>query len=177
MGFAERRAASTTVPLDRFGAARARNQRGTALPRRVGRPDLTLLLGRDPRDETAARLLADYRLRPALAAAGAPRPRLYRSRDTGVEAAAGPHGTITTIVLHFDPSTGYIPYHGEIPGGAGNVPRRTALRSMLGHPDEARGDQDRWLLASHTLLADYAPGSERLLRATLALPAWLPRAA
>ncbi|WP_306204051.1 hypothetical protein [Actinoplanes sp. RD1] len=142
----------------------------TAAPapaRRVGRPDLALLLGRPARDPGIRRLCAEYGLTP--------RPGRATARDTGVEVHTSPAGLITTVVLHFTPGP-FTPYHGELPAGAGTVPRRAAMWTALGRP-EAVGPEDHWQLRSVSLRARYAPDADHLDQLTLTPPDHLPRAA
>ncbi|WP_305784195.1 hypothetical protein [Symbioplanes lichenis] len=140
----------------------------TAVPaRRVGRPDLALVLGRPARDPGIRRLCAEYGLTP--------RPGRATARHTGVEVHTGPAGLITTVVLHFTPGP-FTPYHGELPAGAGPVPRRAAMWSALGGPAQT-GPEDRWQLRTLSLHARYAPDADHLDRLTLSLPGPLPRAA
>ena len=158
-------------------------------PRKVGRTDLTMLLGRSVLEARVQQICREYGLIPRSgAAAGSGLSRSYRARDTGVEIAADAHGTVTTIFLHFHGDDGFITYQGEIPGGGGSVARRTHMWAMLGPPDETGdpyrdrflgeyGPWDKWVLAGFTLHAQFAPDAETLDRVTLTLPDRLPRAA
>ncbi|MFI5938316.1 hypothetical protein [Actinoplanes sp. NPDC051494] len=157
-------------------------------PRRVGRTELTWLLGRSVLEARVQLVCQEYRLVPASGPVGSGLSRAYRSPAAGVELAADAHGTVTTIVLHFHGEDDFIPYEGTIPGGAGSVPRRSRIWAMLGRPDETGapwrdrfldtyGPWDRWLLGDFALHARYAPDAERLDRVTLTLPTHLPRAA
>ena len=158
-------------------------------PRKVGRTDLTVLLGRSVLEARVQEICREYGLIPRSGtAAGSGLSRSYRSRDTGVEIAADAHGTVTTIFLHFHGDDGFITYQGEIPGGGGSVARRTHMWAMLGRPDETGdpyrdrflgeyGPWDKWILAGFTLHAQFAPDAETLDRVTLTLPDRLPRAA
>jgi hypothetical protein len=80
---------------------------------------------------------------------------------------------------------GGTPYHGEIPGGAGSVPRRAGLWASLGRPDEGGkphrdpvlgdiGPWDRWLLPEFLLHAQYALDGQNLCRVTYTLPDGTP---
>jgi hypothetical protein len=156
-----------------------------AAPRPVGRTDLTMLLGRTVLEVRVQQVCKEYGLLPRSGeAVGSGLSRSYLSRESGVELAADPHGMVTTIFLHFHGDDGFTPFQGEIPGGAGSVPRRTHLWAMLGHPDDhgdrMRGDHgawDRWVLAGFVLHARFAVDGERLERVALSLPDRLPRAA
>lgn len=158
-------------------------------PRKVGRTDLTVLLGRSVLEARVQQICREYGLIPRSgAAAGSGLSRSYLARDTGVEITADAHGTVTTIFLHFHGDDGFITYQGEIPGGGGSVARRTHMWAMLGPPDETGdpyrdrflgeyGPWDKWILAGFTLHAQFAPDAENLDRVTLTLPDRLPRAA
>ena len=151
-------------------------------PRPVGRTDLTLLLGRTVLEARVQQICQEYGLIPRSGAAvGSGLSRSYLSRDAGVELAADAHGLVTTVFLHFHGDDGFTSYQGEIPGGAGSIPRRTQLWAALGHPDEQGdpyrdrflgdyGPWDRWMLAGFALHAQYAVDGERLDRVTLTLP-------
>jgi hypothetical protein len=154
-------------------------------PRRVGRTDLTLLLGRSVLETRVQRICEEYGLLPA---SGAALSRSYLARETGVELGADAHGTVTAVFLHFHGDDGFAPYQGEIPGGGGHVPRRSSLWAMLGHPEESGdpyrdrflgdyGPWDTWLLTGFALHAQYATDAETLDRITLTPPGHLPRAA
>ncbi|MEV4702119.1 hypothetical protein [Actinoplanes sp. NPDC049316] len=157
----------------------------TPPPRQVGRTDLTVLLGRSVLEARVQEICREYGLLPH---SGSGLSRSYLARDTGVEVAADAHGTVTAVFLHFHGDDGFVTYQGEIPGGGGNVPRRTHLWSMLGRPDESGdpyrdrflgdyGPWDRWVLPKFALHAQYATDAETLDRITLTLPDRLPRAA
>lgn len=169
MGPVERRLARTD---DRYGSKRA-NADPVDLPRArpVGRTDLALLLGRTVLEARVQQVCKEYGLLPRTGeAVGSGLSRAYLSPEAGVELAADAHGLVTTVFLHFHHDDGFVPFQGEIPGGAGSVPRRTHLWAMLGHPDEQGDGWDRWVLAGFTLLAEFAPDGERLDVVTLALP-------
>jgi hypothetical protein len=173
------RRAAPTAPRHGDGAQpgsppRSLNERRTAHPRRVGRPDLAQLLGRPVDGPLARDVLTAYDLHPAPVTGLKAKPRTYISVNTGVELTTGHHGTITAITLHFH-GRGLTPFHGELPAGAGTIPRRTALRRTLGFPDLETPTTDTWLLLTLTLQATYEPDHERLARATLTLPTHLPR--
>jgi len=186
VGFAEGRTNDLVA-----GHARPRRRNADPVPhqaRRVGRTELTELLGRSVLEARVQHVCQEYGLVPASGPGGSGLSRAYRAPAAGVELAADAHGTVTSIVLHFHGEDGFIPYEGTIPGGAGSIPRRSRIWSMLGRPDErgapwrdrfldAYGPWDRWLLRDLTLLAQYAPDAERLDRVTLSLPDHLPRAA
>jgi hypothetical protein len=158
-------------------------------PRPVGRTDLTMLLGRTVLEARVQQICAEYGLLPRSGAAvGSGLSRSYLSRDAGVELAADAHGVVTAVFLHFHGDDGFASFQGEIPGGAGSVPRRTHLWAMLGHPDEQGdpyrdrflgdyGPWDRWVLTGFALHAQFGVDGERLERVTLTLPDRLPRAA
>jgi hypothetical protein len=170
MGPVERRTARTD---DRYGTKRA-NADPVDLPRAkpVGRTDLALLLGRTVLEARVQQVCKEYALVPRSGdAVGSGLSRAYLSREAGVELAADPRGMVTTVFLHFDGDDGFNPFQGEIPGGAGRVPRRTHLWAMLGRPDEqGDGPWDRWVLAGFALHAQYGADGERLDLVTLALP-------
>jgi hypothetical protein len=162
---------------ERANAARAGL---AATPRPVGRTDLTMLLGRTVLEARVQQVCKEYGLHPRSGeAVGSGLSRAYESRTAGVELAADPHGLVTTIFLHFRDDDGFTPFQGEIPGGAGSVPRRTHLWAMLGRPDERdeHGPWDRWVLAGFALHAQFGADGERLDRVILTLPERLPRAA
>jgi hypothetical protein len=203
MGFAERRADEhrQTGPArteDRYGtkprprpdgsleaAARRANADPVGLPaapRPVGRTELTMLLGRTVLEARVQQVCKEYGLLPRSGeAVGSGLSRSYLSRESGVELAADAQGMVTTVFLHFRGDDGFTPFQGEIPGGAGSVPRRTHLWAMLGHPD-VRGDPyrnrfqddcgpwDRWVLAGFVLHAQFAMDAEELELLTLTLP-------
>ncbi len=162
---------------------------GLPAPRPVGRADLTEVLGRTVLEARVQRICREYGLIPRSGAAvGSGLSRSYLSRDAGVELAADAHGLVTTVFLHFHGDDGFTSFQGEIPGGAGSVPRRTRLREMLGHPDEQGdpyrdrflgdyGPWDRWTLPGFALHAQFAVDGERLERVTLTLPDRPARAA
>jgi hypothetical protein len=206
MGFLERRADQFRLsadgparPSDRYGrkpGARnhvpndplhepARPRQTSADPAGVppsGRPELTELLGRTVLQARTQQICREYGLIPRSGAtAGSGLSRSYLARDAGVEIAADAHGTVITVFLHFHGDDGFTSYRGEIPGGAGDVPRRAALWAALGRPgesgdpyrDEFLGDYgpwDRWALTTCTLHAQYALDGENLHRITLTLP-------
>ncbi|GAA2523629.1 hypothetical protein Ahu01nite_056230 [Winogradskya humida] len=190
VGFRTRRAAFHTAPRGSnepvFNpAAPQRNPGPLTTARKVGRPDLTQLLGRTVLEARVQGICQEYALLPRT---GTGLSRAYRSPSAGVELAADAHGLVTTVVLHFQPADGFTPFQGTLPAGAGSVPRRSRMIPMLGRPDEtgapyrdrfdsANGPWDRWHLPDLTLHAQYAPDAETLERLTLALPAHLPRAA
>jgi hypothetical protein len=183
-----------TKPGPRSGCSNeplyAPSQRPTPAPapaaaRRVGRTDVTQLLGRSVLEARTQRICAEYGLVPS---SGAALSRSYLARETGVELAADAHGTVTTVFLHFHGDDGFEAYRGEIPGGGGHVARRSSLWAMLGRPDETGdpyrdrflgdyGPWDRWLLTSFTLHAQYATDAETLDRITVSPPDHFPRAA
>jgi hypothetical protein len=207
MGFLERRAdqGRQTVPAeDRYGSkpgpraggsneplydARRANQDPVTLPRKVGRTDLAMLLGRTVLEARVQQICQEYGLIPRTGpAVGSGLSRSYLARAAGVEIAADTHGMVTTVFLHFHGDDGFTSFQGEIPGGAGSVPRRRNIWAMLGRPDETGdpyrdrflgdyGPWDRWLLAGFVLHAQFAPDGESLHRVTLSLPDRLPRAA
>jgi hypothetical protein len=176
---------------DRYGTrpgARRVNADPVGLPaarRPPGRTDLTVLLGRTVLEARVQQVCREYGLLPRSGeAVGSGLSRSYLSRESGVELAADAHGLVTTIFLHFDRDDGFTPFQGEIPGGAGNVPRRTHLWAMLGHPDTqgdrhrgGHGPWNRWVLAGFALHAQFAADTETLERVTLTLPARPPAAA
>jgi hypothetical protein len=169
MGSVERRLSRTD---DRYGTKRA-NADPVDLPRArpVGRTDLALLLGRTVLEARVQQVCKEYALLPRSGdAVGSGLSRAYLSREAGVELAADAHGLVVTLLLHFDGDDGFVPFQGEIPGGAGSVPRRTHLWAMLGRPDERGDGWDRWVLAGFTLLAEFGTDGERLQLVTLALP-------
>jgi hypothetical protein len=156
---------------------------GTAgTPAHSDRPALTELLGRTVLQARTQQICREYGLIPRTGAtAGSGLSRSYLARDAGVEIAADAHGTVITVFLHFHGDDGFTSYRGEIPGGAGDVPRRAALWAALGRPaesgdpyrDEFLGDYgpwDRWALPACTLHAQYALDGENLHRITLTLP-------
>ncbi|RSM51917.1 hypothetical protein DMB66_40830 [Actinoplanes sp. ATCC 53533] len=178
-------------PLGEPAPARRPNGDPVGLPgpRPTGRTDLTELLGRTVLEARVQQVCREYGLIPRSGAAvGSGLSRSYLSRDAGVELAADAHGTVTTVFLHFHGDDGFTSFQGEIPGGAGRVPRRTHLREALGHPDEQGdpyhdrflgdyGPWDRWTLAGFALHAQFAADGERLERITLTLPDRPPHAA
>jgi hypothetical protein len=208
MGFLERRAGQFRPPAD--GAARRQDryspQAGSrnggsgdplydpTAPRRAnadpvarpaapaGRPDLSGILGRTVLEARTQQICRAYGLIPRSGpATGSGLSRSYLARDAGVEIAADSHGVVTTVFLHFHGDDGFASFHGEIPGGAGTVPRRAALWASLGRPgvsgDPYRekflgdfGPWDRWLLPGFVLHAQYALDGENLHRITLTLP-------
>jgi hypothetical protein len=196
MGPAERRTDQFTRTDDRYGSkpgprsgSANADPVGPPSPRPVGRTDLTMLLGRTVLEARVQRVCREYGLLPRSGAAvGSGLSRSYLSRAAGVELAADGHGMVTAVFLHFQGDDGFSSFQGEIPGGAGSVPRRTYLRAMLGNPDEHGeayrdrslgdlGPWDRWVLAGFALHAQFAVDTEHLERVTLTLPDRLPRAA
>jgi hypothetical protein len=196
MGSAERRTEQSARTDDRYGSkpsprsgAANADPVGLPSPRPVGRTDLAMLLGRTVLEARVQRVCQEYGLLPRTGAAvGSGLSRSYLSRAAGVELAADTHGMVTTVLLHFHGDDGFTSFEGEIPGGAGSVPRRTYLRAMLGRPDGqgagyrdrylgAFGPWDRWVLAGFALRAQFAVDAEHLERVTLTLPDRLPRAA
>jgi hypothetical protein len=144
---------------------------------RPARTELTDLLGRSVLEARTQRICLAYGLAPRSGGLS----RCYLARDAGIEIAADPHGVVTTVLLHFDGEDGFTPYHGEIPGGAGSVPRRAGLWAALGRPDESGephhdpllgdyGPWDRWLLPDYLLNAQYAQDGQNLARVTYTLP-------
>jgi hypothetical protein len=199
MGFLERRAEQFRLsvdgpsrPSDRYGQKPgARNhgsndplhaRRPVPAPVSEDRPELTELLGRTVLQARTQQICRDYGLIPRTGPdTGSGLSRSYLARDAGVEIAADTHGTIITVFLHFHGDDGFTSYRGEIPGGAGDVPRRAALWAALGRPassgdpyrDPFLGDYgpwDRWTLTTCTLHAQYALDGENLHRVTLTLP-------
>ncbi|MEV4642239.1 hypothetical protein AB0J80_33300 [Actinoplanes sp. NPDC049548] len=200
MGFLERRAGQRRHPPadDRYGSKPGPRTGGSndplhgpPPPRRtptdpVGRPpartDLTVLLGRTVLEARVQQICHEYGLIPRSGAAvGSGLSRSYLARESGVELAADAHGTVTTIFLHFHGDDGFRSFQGDIPGGAGSVPRRAALWAALGRPDESGdpyrdrflgdyGPWDRWTLPAISLHAQYAADGEALTRVTLTLP-------
>ena len=203
MGFREPRAdehrqTGAARTEDRYGTKPGRRPGGRAnadpvglpaAPRPVGRTDLTMLLGRTVLEARVQQVCQEYGLIPRSGeAVGSGLSRSYVSRESGVELAADAHGMVTTVYLYFHGADGYTSFQGEIPGGAGSVPRRTHLWVMLGHPDEQgapyrdrhqqeRGPWNRWVLAGFALHAQYAVDTERLEILTLTLPDRPPLAA
>jgi len=207
MGFLERRADRFRLnadgaarPPDRYGqkpGARNHGSNGSlhdparlrhtnadpvGVPATGDRPDLTELLGRTVLQPRTQQICREYGLIPrAGATVGFGPSRSYLARDAGVEIAADTHGTVTTVFLHFHGDDGFTSYRGDIPGGAGDVPRRAALWAALGRPGESGdpyrekflgdyGPWDRWALPACTLHAQYALDGDNLHRITLTLP-------
>jgi hypothetical protein len=144
---------------------------------------VTDLLGRSVLEARTQRICLAYGLVPRSGGLS----RCYLARDAGLEIAADPHGVVTTVFLHFHVADGFTPYHGEIPGGAGSVPRRAGLWASLGRPDEGgkphrdpvlgdTGVWDRWLLPEFLLHAQYAVDGQNLYRVTYTLPDGTPGA-
>ncbi|MET8151952.1 hypothetical protein ACIBSW_09060 [Actinoplanes sp. NPDC049668] len=205
MGFLERRTEQTPRPDDRYapkpGPYGGSNdplydampaRRAPARPDQSGpvrRTDLTVLLGRTVLEARVQQVCREYGLIPRSGPdTGSGLSRSYLARAAGVELAADTHGVVTTVFLHFHGDDGFTSYSGEIPGGAGSVPRRAHLWAMLGRPDEQGepyrdrflgdyGPWDRWVLAGFVLHAQFAVDAENLDRVTLTLPERLPRAA
>jgi hypothetical protein len=188
MGFLERRAGQVRRAADRYtprpGARNAGS--GEATPRRAAaaadRPDLSTILGRSVLEARTQQICRAYGLIPRSGpATGSGLSRSYLARDAGVEIAADAYGVVTTVFLHFHGDDGFASFHGEIPGGAGSVPRRAALWAALGRP-EVSGDPyrdrflgdlgpwDRWPAAGFVLHAQYALDGENLHRITLTVP-------
>jgi hypothetical protein len=160
-----------------------------AAPLPVGRTDLSLLLGRTVLEARVQRVCKEYGLLPRSGeAVGSGLSRSYLSREAGVELAADAYGVVTTVLLHFHGDDGFTPFRGEIPGGAGSVPRRTRLWAMLGRPEEQGapyrdrhrsdyGPWDRWARPGFALQARYAVDGEQVELITLTPPDQLPWAA
>ncbi|MFI5495707.1 hypothetical protein [Actinoplanes sp. NPDC051859] len=140
--------------------------------------DLGRLLGRSVLEAEVQQICREYGLIPRSGVTGSGLSRSYLARESGVELAADTHGRITTVFLHFHGDDGFVSYRGEIPGGAGAVPRRAALQSRLGPPVEsgdpyddrylgAYGPWDRWMLPAFRLHAQYALDGETVARVTL----------
>ena len=197
MGFLSRRAEqfrqsadAPAGPPDRYGQKPSARNHGSHNPLHARHPgptpagdertELTELLGRTVLQARTQQICREYGLIPR-AGAGSGLSRSYLARDAGVEIAADTHGTVITVFLHFHGDDGFTSFRGQIPGGAGNVPRRAALWAALGRPGEsgdpyrdqflgAYGPWDRWALATCTLHAQYALDGENLHRITLTLP-------
>ncbi|MFI7601584.1 hypothetical protein [Actinoplanes sp. NPDC049681] len=188
MGFPERRADPHQQPCrpeDRYGSKPGPRNTGPHEPLHASpapdRTDLSLLLGRTVLEVRVQLICQEYGLLPRTGAAvGSGLSRSYLARESGVELAAEPNGTVTTVFLHFHGDDGFSPYRGEIPGGAGRMPRRAALWAALGRPassgepyrDRFLGDYgpwDRWTLEGFDLHAQYALDGEALMRVTLTL--------
>lgn len=151
---------------------------GPLLRSTAGAGDLGDLLGRTV---LAARTQQICRAHGLMPAAGSGLSRSYVARDRGIEVTADQRGTVVAVFLHFDAADGFTPYHGEIPGGAGSIPRRAGLWASLGRPDESGGPfhvehlgdygpWDKWLLPRYVFNAQYALDGENLYRVTLSLP-------
>ncbi|MEV6599603.1 hypothetical protein AB0M36_22510 [Actinoplanes sp. NPDC051346] len=200
MGFLERR----TRPDDRYGTKPGPGSSGSneplygprhrtppevdpiplaaPPPTPAPRPDLTQLLGHTVLEARVQEICQEYGLMPQPGtAAGSSLSRSYLARESGVELAADAHGLVTTVFLHFHGDDGFTSYRGEIPGGAGSVPRRTVLWERLGRPEEMGepyhdrflgdyGPWDRWTLPGFHLHAQFTPDGETLSRITLTLP-------
>jgi hypothetical protein len=145
------------------------------------RPEPTDLLGRSVLEARTQRICLAYGLVPRSGGLS----RCYLAHEAGLEIAADPHGVVTTVFLHFDPEDGFTPYHGEIPGGGGSVPRRAGLWASLGRPDTGGepfrdpmlgdfGPWDRWPLPHYVLHAQYALDGQNLYRVTYTLPDGTP---
>ncbi|OJF13560.1 hypothetical protein [Couchioplanes caeruleus] len=151
-------------------------------PREEVRSDLTLVLGHSVLEDRVQQICREYGLvSPSGVTMGAALSRSYLARESGVELAADAHGMVTTVFLHFHGDDGFIAYRGEIPGGAGTIPQRTALWERLGRPDEMGepyhdrflgdyGPWDRWMLPGFHLHAQFTPDGETLARITLTPP-------
>jgi hypothetical protein len=163
------------------GAGRGANETTLGgLPRSRPAPDtpaLTDLLGRSVLEARTQRICRAYGLVPRSGGLS----RCYLAREAGLEIAADTSGVVTTVFLHFDGDDGYTPYHGEIPGGGGSVPRRAGMWASLGRPDQSGeprhdpvlgdyGPWDRWLLPGFVLHARYALDGQNLCRVTYTLP-------
>jgi hypothetical protein len=188
MGFLERRAQRFRSAGDRFGPkpgpAGGRRANGDPVglrPAAGERPELTELLGGSLLEARTQQICRAYGLIPGPAGLASGLPRSYLARDAGVEIAADAHGTITAVFLHFHGDDGFASYRGEIPGGAGSVPRRAALWASLGRPNDSGapyrerflgdyGPWDRWLLPAVTLHAQYALDGDHVHRITLTPP-------
>ncbi|GGQ81879.1 hypothetical protein [Couchioplanes azureus] len=146
------------------------------------RGDLARLLGHSVLEAGVQEICRKYGLIPHSGASmSSALSRSYLARESGVELAADAHGVVTTVFLHFHGDDGFRSYRGEIPGGAGTDPRRTALWERLGRPvemgdpyhDRFLGDYgpwDRWTLPGFHLHAQFAPDGETLARITLTPP-------
>ena len=143
-----------------------------------GPVDLADLLGRTVLAARTQQICRDFGLVPSV---GSRLSRSYVSRETGVEIAADPQGTIVAVFLHFDGGDGFAAYQGEIPGGAGAIPRRAGLWASLGRPVESGGPfhvphlgdygpWDKWMMPRFVFNAQYALDGENLHRVTLSLP-------
>jgi hypothetical protein len=193
MGFLDRRTGHLRRAADRYTPRPGARNAGSGevlfdptWPRRAAgpadRPDLSTILGRSVLEARTQQICRAYGLIPRSGpATGSGLSRSYLARDAGVEIAADAHGVVTTVFLHFHGDDGFTSFHGEIPGGAGTVPRRAALWAALGRP-EASGDPytdrflgdfgpwDRWPVAGFVLHAQYALDGENLHRITLTVP-------
>jgi hypothetical protein len=138
------------------------------------------LLGQTVLAARTQRICREYGLTPAAAAVGSYLSRSYLARDAGIEVTADAHGVIRTVFLHFDHDDDFAPYYGEIPGGGGADPRRSALRAALGAPGESGdpyhdrdlgdyGPWDRWRRPGFLLHAQYGLDGETVRRITLTL--------
>ncbi|MEV8504647.1 hypothetical protein AB0368_07440 [Actinoplanes sp. NPDC051475] len=198
MGFPERRAdpdQHAYRPDDRYGTKPGPRNAGSHEPLAFrdhtdpvdpppapARTDLTQLLGRTVLEVRVQQICQEYGLIPRTGAAvGSGLSRSYLARESGVELAADAHGVVTAIFLHFHGDNGFSSYRGEIPGGAGSVPRRAALWASLGRPEESGdpyrdrflgdyGPWDVWALEGFDLHAQYSLDGEAATRVTLTLP-------
>jgi hypothetical protein len=161
----------------RYGSKGASNS-GAHLPSAAPeQAELTELLGRSVLEARTQRICRAYGLVPRSGGLS----RCYLARSAGLELAADSSGVVTTVFLHFDGDDGFTPYHGEIPGGGGSVPRRAGLWAALGRPDQSGeprqdpllgdyGPWDRWLLPDYRLHAQYTLDGQNLGRITYTLP-------
>ncbi len=150
-------------------AAPSNGDTDPAGPRRVGRPDLGRLPGRRLTDPVTRAVCAAYGLRPLSG-------RTWCAYESGVQVNSDPHGLVTVVRLHFTAGR-FVPYHGELPAGAGMMPRRAPLWTALGRPHVCYAGADEWHLRDVTIRAGYGPDGERIDVLALTLPHRLPRAA
>ena len=153
MGFLPRRAGlfrRPPRPADRYG----HRSRGANEPSFPPSPPSAPVHPGDPVDLLGRSLLA-ARTQQVCRTLGldlhGPLSRSYAARDRGLEIAADTHGTVTTVFLHLYGDDGFASWDGELPCGAGAVPRRAALWAALGRPDTS-GDP-----YSDRFLGDYGP--------------------